>query len=114
MKKVFINIFLISILCGFFAISCNEPSKQNEEPVAATVPDLNSVKTNLPDSPGHRAFVMNCVVCHSQRMVENQPDLSEKAWSGIVTKMQKTFGAPVSDSAASEIVRYLVSIKGAE
>jgi len=30
----------------------------------------------------------------------------------IVTKMQKSFGAPVADSSVKEIVQYLVSIKG--
>jgi len=41
-----------------------------------------------------------------------QPDLPEKTWMAIVTKMQKSFGAPVPDSSVKEIVEYLVSIKG--
>jgi uncharacterized protein (DUF697 family) len=38
--------------------------------------------------------------------------MSEKQWTAIVTKMQKTFGAPVPDSSIKEIVQYLVTIKG--
>jgi uncharacterized protein (DUF697 family) len=41
-----------------------------------------------------------------------QPPLSRTAWTALVTKMRKTFGAPISDQQAAEVVNYLVSIRG--
>ena len=81
--------------------------------IATTVPaNLNAIETILPDAPGYTSFKMNCMSCHSARYIKMQPNLPEKAWTAIVTKMQKSFGAPFSDSSAREIVQYLVAIKG--
>ena len=103
--------FLFSI-CACFIISCGESGTKTAYPIAATVPDLDNVVANLPEAPGYQIFNANCVICHSARMVQNQPNLPEKTWTAIVTKMQKTYGAPVPDSAAKVIVQYLVAIKG--
>lgn len=106
------TIVLLSVIIAF-AIACNNTAPQ-EKPFAveAKVYDLNNVPTDLPEKPGYKTFYSNCVVCHSPRYIQDQPNMPEKTWTAIVTKMQKTFGAPVSDSSAKEIVRYLVSIKG--
>lgn len=112
MKNIQIRTCIIIFLSTCIMFSCNGPGPKAENTLASVAPDLNSVETKLPDEPGHQVFIMNCIVCHSARMVENQPDFPENTWASIVTKMQKTYGAPVSDSAAKEIVQYLVSIKG--
>lgn len=112
MKNIRLNISFLFVLCAFFMVSCSEPETKTAQPVAATAPDLKSVITKLPEAPGSQTFNTNCVICHSARMVEIQPNLPEKTWTAIVTKMQKTYGAPVSDSAAKIIVQYLVTIKG--
>lgn len=112
MKTIRLKTSVLFFLCAYFVISCDESGTKTEHPVAATAPDLKNVTANLPDAPGYQTFNMNCVICHSARMVQIQPNLSEKIWAAIVTKMQKTYGAPVSDSAANVIVQYLVAIKG--
>ena len=106
-----IVLLLFSII--FFNIACNSAAPE-EKQLAGTgkVYDLNNVPTVLPEKPGYKTFYSNCVVCHSPRYIQDQPNMPEKTWTAIVTKMQKTFGAPVPDSSAKIIIQYLVSIKG--
>lgn len=101
-------------LCACFVISCNDSGMKTEHPIASVAPDLNHVKTNLPEAPGYQVFYNNCLTCHSDRYVLDQPDMPAQTWTAIVTKMQKTFGAPVADSSAEKIIQYLVAIKGLE
>lgn len=106
---------LISMLLFiFFMLSCGDADRNPVHPVTTALPDVNSIETKLPEKPGYQTFNLNCLICHSSRYIISQPDLPEKTWTAIVTKMQKTFGAPVADSSAKEIVQYLVSIKGKE
>lgn len=112
MKNFKLKIMVLFSLFACFGISCGKQNAKTETPVAETAPGLTNVTTELPKAPGSQAFNANCVICHSARMVQNQPNFPEKTWTAIVTKMQKTYGAPVSDSAAKIIIQYLVSIKG--
>ncbi len=119
MKNIRINISVLFFLCVCFVVSCSDSGKKTEQPVVAattttttTAPDLNHVKADLPKSEGYQTFMANCGICHSPRYIQDQPDLPAKTWAAIVTKMQKTFGAPVSDSSAKIITDYLVAIKG--
>lgn len=106
--------FVITAMC----VACNQNEKPEENQRQKTVTSrqkvatLDDVETDLPEAPGYKTFYSNCVVCHSPRYIQNQPNMNEKSWSAIVGKMQKTFGAPVSDSAAQIIVQYLVAVKG--
>jgi hypothetical protein len=38
-----------------------------------------------------------------------QPPLAADAWAAEVTKMVKTYGAPISDDASQKILQYLQS-----
>jgi len=101
------------ILAGLiFTTACNDATHEPKPAANATFTDLNTITTELPNAAGYEAFKMNCTNCHSARYVQMQPDFPEKTWTAIVTKMQKSFGAPLTDSAANEIVKYLVTIKG--
>jgi len=112
MKNIRLKTGALFFLCVYFIISCGDINTKTEHLVSATAPDLKGVITNLPEAPGYQTFNMNCVICHSARMVQIQPNLPEKTWKAIVTKMQKSYGAPISDSAANIIVQYLMAIKG--
>ncbi|HYK44233.1 MAG TPA: cytochrome c [Parafilimonas sp.] len=101
--------YVISVM--IVAIACNNNGIQGA-PGGAETTDLNAIITELPNAPGYDVFKTNCTSCHSARYVQMQPAFPEKTWTAIVTKMQKNFGAPVSDSSAKEIVKYLVAIKG--
>lgn len=65
--------------------------------------------------PGHSLANAMCLTCHSADYVRMQPPTLPRAtWKAIVTKMQKTFGAPIPDDAIDPIVDYLVKTYGAE
>lgn len=110
MKLASYIVFVFSFC--LIAVACNQ---HNEQPVVAATNEptnLNAIQTILPEAPGYTAFQTNCISCHSARYVQMQPNLPEKTWAAIVTKMQKSFGAPLTDSAAKEVVQYLTLIKG--
>ncbi len=114
MKTSGLYTIVLLLLIIVFAMACNSNNTSPQEKqlsVTSKVYDLNNVPTDLPEKPGYMTFYSNCVVCHSPRYIQDQPDMPEKTWTAIVTKMQKTFGAPVSDSSAKIIIQYLVSIK---
>ena len=113
MKISSLYTIVLLLLTIALAMACNNTAQQEKQlAVEAKVYNLNNVPTELPENPGYKTFYSNCVVCHSPRYIQDQPHMPEKTWTAIVTKMQKTFGAPVSDSSAKEIIQYLVSIKG--
>lgn len=107
-QSIYICFFIV-----FALVACtNNNEVAQQQPAVAGNTNLNAFVTELPEAPGYQAFKMNCTSCHSARYVQMQPDLPEKTWSTLVTKMQKTFGAPIADSTAQEIVKYLTTIKG--
>ncbi len=112
MKDDRLKIIVLFSLYACYLISCSEANNKSETPIAAAPADLNSVVTKLPEAGGYTTFKSNCISCHSARFIQMQPNLSEKTWLDIVTKMQKSFGAPVPDSSINTIVQYLVAIKG--
>jgi hypothetical protein len=112
MKNASLKLTILFSLCTCYFLSCKEGNNKNEKPPVSGPLNLNSITTNLPEAPGYATFRNNCVSCHSARYVQMQPNFSEKTWTGIVKKMQKSYGAPISDSSVPEIVQYLVAIKG--
>ena len=61
---------------------------------------------------GEELFRMHCITCHTLGYIDMQPDFTRKTWEKITDKMIKSFGAPIPDSAAVEIVDYLMFVKG--
>lgn len=112
MQLINIKIAFLFLLCAVLLFACGDASSVRQHSAEATAPKLNEVKITLPQAPGYEAYISNCTICHSASYVQNQPRLPEEKWKAIVTKMQKTFGAPVTDSAAQVIVQYLATIKG--
>ena len=71
----------------------------------------------LADSPlpGAALATALCYTCHSAEYVLYQPPTSPRTyWQATVTKMQKTFAAPIPDDAIAPLVDYLVKLYGVE
>lgn len=50
----------------------------------------------------------NCLSCHSADYVTTQPpQMGADFWRAVVTKMVKSYGAPISDEDAEAIITYL-------
>jgi len=73
---------------------------------------LPEMQYELPPGPGRGTVVVMCATCHTTRYIMIQPPLSRETWVSEVTKMQKTFGAPIPDEKTGEIVEYLISVRG--
>lgn len=64
--------------------------------------------------PGYAMTTAMCSTCHSADYTRMQPNMPRAFWKAAVTKMQKTFGAPIPDEAVEPIADYLVKTYGAE
>ena len=91
--------------------------------VATLIPALDALDIKLPEEkgrllesplPGYALAQGLCYTCHSTEYMKYQPVSSRAYWQATVTKMQKTFGAPIPDEAIPPIVEYLVKTYGNE
>ena len=91
-----------AILCGVIGLAATGFSAiADEKPI-----DLKS-------APGKDVVESNCASCHSLDYIRmNSPFMNEKVWEAEVTKMIKTFGAPITDADAKTVVEYLVKNYG--
>jgi sulfite dehydrogenase (cytochrome) subunit B len=73
--------------------------------------DEDAIK--LKPGDGFEAVEQNCTACHSLDYVPmNSPFLDQKGWTAEVTKMVKTFGAPVEEADQQKIIEYLTANYG--
>ena len=61
----------------------------------------------LEPGKGRDTVLGNCSMCHSVTYITMQPPLPAATWKGEVEKMIKTFGAPIQEAQAAEIIQYL-------
>ena len=61
----------------------------------------------LAPGPGRDTVLGHCSMCHSVTYITMQPPLPAATWEAEVHKMIKTFGAPIQDAQAKEIITYL-------
>jgi len=61
----------------------------------------------LKPGPGAEVAQRSCVLCHSTDYIVMQPPGDQKQWDGVVTKMIKVYGAPLSDADAKTVAEYL-------
>ncbi len=84
------------------------------EPHHITLPAETSVLARS-DLPGYGYAGAFCATCHSVDYARYQPPGMPRAfWATEVTKMQKTFGAPIPDQFIDPIVDYLVKVYGSD
>ncbi len=87
--------------------------------LAQPLKDLKSLPLEVPVSdklfPGGPVADQingNCLTCHSEDHVMNQPSLTKEGWEEIVHKMVVAYKAPNSPEDQEAIVTYLARIKG--
>jgi len=86
-------------------------------PPGAIAYDPNDPTPREPALPAglHRdVFDVNCIACHSTRLVMTQPNFPEKTWAESVHKMVDKYGAQLTPEMEKQIVQYLVAVKGAK
>lgn len=76
--------------------------------LAATAVIAAEQRTALKDAPGRAKVEAGCASCHSlDYIVMNSTFMNRQVWDAEVTKMIKTFGAPISEADGKEIAEYL-------
>jgi mono/diheme cytochrome c family protein len=64
----------------------------------------------LRPAPGMDLVVANCGACHSLDYISTQPPRrGAEFWQAAVTKMIRTYGAPVADADTRAIIAYLAA-----
>lgn len=69
-------------------------------------------QVDLKPGNGMDTVATSCIVCHSVDYIPMQPNGTKEKWTGVVNKMIKVYGAPVSDENAQIIVGYLATNYG--
>ncbi len=84
----------IATACFFAAVSGS--AFADEQPIELKV------------TPGRDVVQNNCASCHSLDYIQmNAPFMTGKVWEAEVTKMIKTFHAPIEEADAKVIIEYL-------
>src|SRR5262245_38914879 len=79
------------------------------ETVSITLPQDH---VTLPPGPAAATTQTQCAFCHSLEYIPMQPRGGPAQWQAVVTKMIKTFGAPINEADAKAIAEYLASHYG--
>jgi mono/diheme cytochrome c family protein len=83
-------------------LAASLPAAADEQPV------------ELKPGPGMDVVNDNCGGCHTMDYIRmNSPFLTAAGWQAEVAKMRAAYGAPISDSDAAAIQRYLAANYGA-
>jgi hypothetical protein len=81
--------------------------------MAAGIVVAQERRLELKDGPGRDKVEANCASCHSLDYIPaNSPFMNRQVWGAEVTKMIKTYGAPIADADATEIADYLAKNYG--
>ena len=78
-------------------------------------PALAQEQVPLKPGPELDAVTATCGTCHTLNYIRmNSVFLSPDAWKAEVAKMRDGYGAPIDDSTATAIVKYLSANYGAQ
>ena len=129
MKRITAVLVCIALPATICLSACSQNALQRPSPVAreaakepapepvierGTVRQIRlpEIAYELPPGKGRETVVVQCAVCHSLAYIPLQPPLSRDAWTASVTKMQKTYSAPIPEEKVPEIIDYLVAVNG--
>jgi cytochrome c1 len=103
MERFWPNLATLALAAAGIALSANTSPPQGKTTIALP-PDTGP---SLKPGPGVEVAQRYCTQCHSTAYVAIQPALTATQWTAEVTKMQKSYGAPIPADAATTIVQYL-------
>jgi hypothetical protein len=102
----------ICVVIGLMSISHARDGAPATSPTTAPAMTLPEFDPQLPQAPDRNLVSIRCNVCHTPRYILNQPPLSKKTWTAVVTKMRTVYAGPMSDEEAAKIVDYLIAVRG--
>ncbi len=102
MKGIIIYVLILWAAAGF-AWAADKDVRSITLPV---------IQTQLEPGEGMDKAATLCNICHSVDYITMQPKGSKAQWAATVNKMRKVMGAPMSDSDADMIIKYLAAHYG--
>lgn len=88
--------------------SVNQPGKiQQSSDGVYSVGAYPLYTPELAQGEGREIIQIFCRFCHSTTYITMQPPLPAATWEGVVHKMINTYGAPISEDSAKQIISYL-------
>jgi hypothetical protein len=107
----------VTTLVAFYALR-GRLEVPSADPVAVEAPPSDQALVlphdppYLPPGPHRQAFETSCAICHSTRLIFNQPPFPQKKWAEEVHKMVTAYGAPIAPSEEPHLVAYLMTVRG--
>ena len=72
-----------------------------------------AVKLRSSPLPGFAIAAQKCAICHSADYIAYQPPgMNQTQWTAEMAKMQRTYGAPISDAEVKQLGAYLAVAYG--
>ena len=103
---------------GFYAaltlVATASPAASAQQTALADIPLPAEVAKLRPSTlQGYVIAVQKCAICHSADYVSYQPpDLTQAQWTAEMTKMQRAYGAPITDDEVKQLGAYLAVAYG--
>jgi sulfite dehydrogenase (cytochrome) subunit B len=101
-------VFVLTLLIGT-GLSRTLQAQQKDSVKSIKLPVM---VFELADGPNRDKASGFCAICHGTEYIPMQPKMSKAQWTATVTKMIKTFGAPVPQEDADRIIEYLAGAYG--
>ena len=112
MKILLNTVFFVAATLMTIITTCAENKDQplpssNNSVVSITLP-AETATLKPSDLSGYVIASQRCVICHSVDYIKYQPPrMNQIQWTAEVTKMQKKFGAPLTDDEVAAVGAYL-------
>jgi len=102
------------ILIVIFAFMAGGALAQDGGKIGTAIKSINLPIVTVSLKPGSDKIKVDsyCAICHSLDYITMQPPFQKAQWSATVTKMIKTFGAPIPPEDAEKIIDYLATAYG--
>jgi hypothetical protein len=110
MKKT-LMVVMIMVFLGSVAYSADMGMTSGQSGAVKSI-SLPIVTIELKPGPDKAKADSYCMICHSTDYITMQPPFSKAQWTATVTKMIKTFGAPIPPEDAEKVINYLATAYG--
>jgi hypothetical protein len=110
MKKMLSALIILALSCTLVA-GLSRTLRAEQKGAVRSI-ELPIMSFDLADGPDRDKASGYCTICHAIDYIPMQPKMSKAQWTATVTKMIKTFGAPIPQEDADRIIDYLAIAYG--
>jgi cytochrome c553 len=105
---------LKTMIAGILVSAAWFAAHASAAPLSITLPP-ETAQLRPSAHPGYVIATQMCAICHSVDYINQQPGkMSLTQWTAEVAKMQRAYGAPLSEDQVKQIGEYLALTYGSE